>query len=584
MDKLFHHVTRKNALREAWQRVKQNGLASSLPETRSQITHFDQAAERNISRIQRLLVDDKFEFDPQKGVLKQKASGQGKRGIVMASVHNRIVERALLDCLQEKCGLVKQVIEQSTSVGGVPHRSVPHGLAEINKAFESGKKWFVRSDISGFFDGVPRADILAKLGQHIEDERFLALLGRATEVVLANEKALGEDRKCFPKDDIGVAQGSPLSPLFGNILLWEFDKRFNDRGIICVRFIDDFVLLGEAEGNVRNAFASARSHLADMGLTCHDPYAANANKDKAQSGHIDSGFDFLGYHILPGLYQPSLKARKKLLADVDLHIRLGKRGIKDCIRKEDSFANRQRYAQTQAAIDRMVKGWGNAFAYSTSRSSTMADLDKKIDEKLDYFRQWFTRQIKSLDPNQKRRAGGVCLLRDVETKSLNELPFVISCKQKRFKQSSKTLTVSTDGSVIISGKRRGRDKGPGGWAYLVHETKVTGFGACPDATNNQMELLAVLEVLRRLPKDRSLMIRTDSQYVEQTYNKSLIINSNHGMWTEFSKAVAERSAGIRIIWIKGHAGDEHNEAVDKLAKEAAKQLERQLPQPANLAA
>ena len=138
----------------------------------------------------------------------------------------------------------------------------PTVLPKLIRRSESGKKWFVRSDISGFFDGVPRADILAKLGQHIEDERFLALLGRATEVVLANEKALGEDRKCFPKDDIGVAQGSPLSPLFGNILLWEFDKRFNDRGIICVRFIDDFVLLGEAEGNVRNAFASARSHLA----------------------------------------------------------------------------------------------------------------------------------------------------------------------------------------------------------------------------------------------------------------------------------------------------------------------------------
>ena len=435
MGKLFRHATSESALRAAWLRVRQNGFASPLPETKAQITHFEQDAERNISRIQRLLRNDKFEFDPQKGVLKQKSSGKGKRGIVMASVHNRIVERALLDCLQEKCPFVKEVIDQSTSVGGVPNRSVPHGLAEIKKAFASGKKWFVRSDISGFFDNIPREDVLALLAKHLDDERLLALLDRATKVVLANETALGEDRRYFPNNEMGVAQGSPLSPLFGNILLLKFDRSFEVLGIVCVRFIDDFVLLGETEGKVRKAFASAQAHLARMGLRCHDPFAVNVDKEKAQSGQISDGFDFLGYHIQDGLYQPSHKARKKLLVDVDRHISLGKRGIKDCILKKDSFENRQRYVQTLDAIDRMVKGWGNAFAYSNS-TSTLADLDRKIDEKLDRFRQWFARQIKSLDQNQKRRAGGVCLLVDVKQKSLDELPVTMDGKQKRFRQSS----------------------------------------------------------------------------------------------------------------------------------------------------
>ena len=102
--------------------------------------------------------------------------------------------------------------------------------------------------------------------------------------------------------------------------------------------------------------------------------------------------------------------------------------------------------------------------------------------------------------------------------------------------TSKTLTVSTDGSVMASGKRRGRDKGPGGWAYLVHESGQTASGSCSDVTNNQMELRAVLEALRRLPKDRSLKIRTDSQYVAQTFNGNQSGIANLELWKEVKEA------------------------------------------------
>jgi len=303
----------------------------------------------------------------------------------MASVRNRIVERALLNGLQKQSEFIKRVNTQQTSIGGVPKRSVPHGLALIDEAMKDGNSYYVRSDISGFFDGVPRLEVIKKISAHVEDQKFIDLLERATEVTLYNEHTLGEDRKVFPTTDEGIAQGSPLSPLFGNVLLYDFDLEFNCRGIICIRFIDDFILLGKTERAVQKAYQSAKQYLSTLKLSCHDPFEGKVNLAKSQHGKVDNGFDFLGYNILPGLIQPSQKSRNSILAKVDEQLMFGRKGIKVCLREKDSFANKNRYVQTLEVLDRVLRGWGNSFAYSNS-NNTMRDLDKKIDKKLDGFR------------------------------------------------------------------------------------------------------------------------------------------------------------------------------------------------------
>lgn len=261
MGKLLKRATEQRQLDIAWRKIRENGISSDSLDTRMAVKDFDRNTNGNIRRLQRRLRKNEFVFDLQTGVLKKKGSG-GFRGIVMASVNNRIVERALLNELQNNSEFVRTVNMQPTSVGGVPDRSVPHGLAIINKAIEEGYKYFIRSDISGFFDAVPRGQVLAKIASQTEDKAFMQLLSKATEVCLKNENALGENRKVFPTNAEGIAQGSPLSPLFGNILLYEFDQKFNTRGIICVRFIDDFVLLSKKPEQVKKAFQSAKAYLA----------------------------------------------------------------------------------------------------------------------------------------------------------------------------------------------------------------------------------------------------------------------------------------------------------------------------------
>jgi RNA-directed DNA polymerase len=565
MGKLFNKVKEQKTLYSAWRKIKSNGLRSTSFETRTCIEKFDRDAIGNIKTIQRLLRTGEFKFDPQSGVTVKKASG-GKRGIVMASVQNRIVERALLDTLQQNSKFVQAVNSHPTSVGGVPNRSVPHALQMIDEAFRSNQTKFVRSDISGFFDHIPRSSVLDRIAADVDDDAFNKLLRAATTTTLANESALGEDRSIFPTNNEGVAQGSPLSPLFGNILLYDFDIQFNDRGVICIRFIDDFLLLSTSAPKCKQAFISAKKFLKDLNLDCHDPFLQASDKNKTEHGDArGGGFWFLGYDCQPGLFQPSPKARSSILKSVDEHFANGRSAINGVRKAKNSFAARQRYAQTQTLIDQVLRGWGEAFAYSTS-PSTMKDLDKKIDVKIDNFRKWYTAQAQSMGAEDRRRTGGIGLLADIKPKFFEDAPIVIP-KSKQFRRRKSTVTISTDGSVLTSGKRRGKDQGPGGWAFIVHEPTHEESGSEPSTTNNRMELSAVLKAVQFLPIGASAIIRTDSQYVENGINNETALKTNLDLWTELQDERQTRN--IKVVWLKGHAGDFHNERADELAGQAA---------------
>lgn len=570
MGKMFDACSTQDSLYRAWRTIRANGFRSKSSETRDAVEDFERTANRDIKRIQARLRDGSFQFTPQQGVTKRKASGS-KRGIVMASVHNRIVERSLLDTLQEHSPFVRTVNKQATSFGGVPHRSVPHALKFLNEAFNGGYQFFVRSDISGFFDHVPRHDVIAKIRTSIDDAKFLDLLTEATTVTLANEAALGEDRSVFPTDDEGVAQGSPLSPLFGNILLHDFDVQFNQREILCARFIDDFVILGKSKAKVQKAFQSAKAHLKGLGLDCHDPYDAGANAAKTELGEVQNGFDFLGYNCRRGLFQPSDKARNDIKETVDAHLASGRDAITKVRRDANSFAARQRYAQTLSLVDRVLKGWGESFAYGNS-SNTLEDLDRQIDEKLESFRSWFARNMKDADWKARRRMGGICLLSDIKAKTFDDVPFIVG-KSDGVRATSRSITVSTDGALASFGRQGTGDLGPGGWAFVVHDAGEERSGSEARTTNNRMELMAVIEAIRHVQGDHPLVIRTDSRYVEGTVNKSHPIRKNADLWRAFEEAKGSRK--IKIVWVKGHSGDPHNERADQLASARAQEAKFQ---------
>jgi len=96
-------------------------------------------------------------------------------------------------------------------------------------------------------------------------------------------------------------------------------------------------------------------------------------------------------------------------------------------------------------------------------------------------------------------------------------------------------------------------------------------------TNNRMELLAVIEALKKLKKrGLKITVYTDSKYVVDSIEKKWVFNwqkkgfkdkKNIDLWLEFLKVYEQNS--ISFKWIKGHNNHLQNEICDKLAFNAS---------------
>ena len=137
-----------------------------------------------------------------------------------------------------------------------------------------------------------------------------------------------------------------------------------------------------------------------------------------------------------------------------------------------------------------------------------------------------------------------------------------------------TITAAADGSAL-------GNPGPAGWAWVVDDSQWRA-GGWPNATNNQGELMAVLDLLRATADraDEPLHVLCDSQYVINSVTQWMTGWKRRG-WRkadgkpvlnrELLQAIDETITGrdVRFEWVKGHAGHLLNEAADLRARAAA---------------
>ena len=121
--------------------------------------------------------------------------------------------------------------------------------------------------------------------------------------------------------------------------------------------------------------------------------------------------------------------------------------------------------------------------------------------------------------------------------------------------------------------------GPGGWGAILQfagkEKEL--FGGEKHTTNNRMELMGAIAALESLTRSCSVILYTDSQYVQKGIKDWIhgwkkrgwkkadgkpVINAD--LWQRLE--LVAKSHKVDWQWVRGHSGDPMNERADALAR------------------
>ena len=132
---------------------------------------------------------------------------------------------------------------------------------------------------------------------------------------------------------------------------------------------------------------------------------------------------------------------------------------------------------------------------------------------------------------------------------------------------SNSYTIYTDGAYSPS-----TDQGGVGFVVIKENTKIFSFSKMfKHTTNQRMEVLAMCIALESIKTQANITVITDSMYLVGTLTKGWKRKCNLDLWARLDKAI-EKHLNVEVQWVKGHANDQYNEEVDKLAFNASKQI------------
>jgi group II intron reverse transcriptase/maturase len=285
LDLMFRIADRAN-LESALQRVCANRGGPGIDGVR--IDDFQARKSQELLAIESDLLAGTYQPDTIQTVTILKESGK-TRVIGMMTIRDRVcafavtrVMRSLLEPFFQPCSYAYR-----------PGRSATDAANYIEKLIHRGMKYVLETDIESYFDTINHDILMDKLNEFIEDSMVCELIRRFLKV-----RVTGAVR--IDSVELGITQGSPLSPLFSNLYLNDLDKTMMQAGYRYVRYADDLVVPGKERSEVEEALALLITEMSQLEL--------RLAPEKTRITSVAEGFVFLGFQFNETGKGPAMKS------------------------------------------------------------------------------------------------------------------------------------------------------------------------------------------------------------------------------------------------------------------------------------
>lgn len=212
-------------LRHALKRVKANKGTSGVDGM--SVSELPGYLKHHWPELKAQLLSGSYRPSPVRRVTIPKPGG-GERLLGIPTVVDRFIQQAVMQVLQEQW----DTTFSDSSYGFRPGRSAYQAVKQAQGHIESGYNWVVDLDLEKFFDRVNHDVLMSRIAKRVSDKRVLSLI---REFLNAGVMEAGLVRPVTE----GTPQGGPLSPLLSNLLLDDFDRELEKRGLKFVRYADD---------------------------------------------------------------------------------------------------------------------------------------------------------------------------------------------------------------------------------------------------------------------------------------------------------------------------------------------------------
>ncbi len=393
MSNLLSTLSTEDCLKRAWQSLEKRPYSHGFDDIT--IAQFKENLTNHLAETATMLQAGTYKFYPLRLYLAKKSDG-GYRKIKIPTVRDRIVQRAITDMISPYLEKRYQLINAS-SFAYVKDKNVKKAAERILQLRADGYTHACKADIIKFFDNIDREQLLVKVEAALPDTSLNALIRSALENDIANveyyEKKTGEIY--VPNSLVGIAQGCPLSPLFANVYLADFDKAIEKSGRHMVRYADDFVVMARSLQAAKDSYYYAESLIKDLRLELYplkddipvQLWKKDAKYSLARTCHQ---LEFLGLRFAGGKVYPAGTAYKNVMKSV----------------RSVAYDPKLGLIKKLTGIDSRMLGWMTAYTFATMENQNISGLDASLEDVL-------TRMLRrhNLQKTTKRSTAAVLGLR-----------------------------------------------------------------------------------------------------------------------------------------------------------------------------